>query len=128
MRRLLTQGAISVDSRLGRFVGLAAYEAAGGTVRCDLFSLREDGFMDDAALIRRLAIGTRWQNAARNQCRKRLFTMSNSSGKTGQRVGKMFTTPHRSDEGRHSSGGLIWRDCQPTSCTGPFPPLRTGPH
>ena len=56
VRRLLTQGAVPADSRLGAFVGLAAYEAAGGAVRCDLFSSREEGFMDDAALVRRLAI------------------------------------------------------------------------
>lgn len=56
VRRLLTQRAVSVDSRLGAFVGLAACEAAGGTVRRDLFSTRDEGFMDDAALVRRLAI------------------------------------------------------------------------
>lgn len=56
VRRLLTQGAVPLDSRLGAFVGAAAYEAAGGTVTRDLFSGDEDGFMDDAALVRRLAI------------------------------------------------------------------------
>lgn len=56
VRRLLTQGAVPLDSRLGEFVGVAAYEAAGGTVTRDLFSGDEDGFMDDAALVRRLAI------------------------------------------------------------------------
>ena len=38
------------------FVGAEAYEAAGGTITRDLFSGDEDGFMDDAALVRRLAI------------------------------------------------------------------------
>jgi len=56
VRRLLTQGAVPLDSRFGEFVGAAAYEAAGGTVTRDLFSGDEDGFMDDAALVRRLAI------------------------------------------------------------------------
>jgi ParB family transcriptional regulator, chromosome partitioning protein len=56
MRRLLTQGAVPFDSRLGEFVGAAAYEAAGGMVTRDLFSGDEDGFMDDAPLVRRLAI------------------------------------------------------------------------
>ena len=55
VRRLLTEGAIPLDSRLGAFVGVAAYEAAGGAVTRDLFSGDEDGFMDDAALVRRLA-------------------------------------------------------------------------
>jgi ParB family chromosome partitioning protein len=56
VRRLLTQGAVPLDSRLGAFVGAAAYEAAGGTVTHDLFSGDADGFMDNAALVRRLAI------------------------------------------------------------------------
>ncbi len=57
VRRLLTQAAIPVDSRLGAFVGVAAYEAAGGAVTRDLFSADDDGsFMDDAALVQRLAI------------------------------------------------------------------------
>ena len=56
VRRLLTQSAVPLDSRLGEFVGAAAYQAAGGTVTRDLFSGDEDGFMDDAALVRRLAI------------------------------------------------------------------------
>jgi ParB family transcriptional regulator, chromosome partitioning protein len=45
-----------LDSDLGIFVGAEAYEAAGGTITRDLFSGDDDGFMDDAALVRRLAI------------------------------------------------------------------------
>ena len=56
VRRLLTEGAVPLDSHLGAFVGAAAYEAAGGMVTRDLFSGDEDGFMDDAALVRRLAL------------------------------------------------------------------------
>ena len=56
VRRLLTQGAVPAGSRLGAFVGIAAYEAVDGAVTRDLFSGDEDGFMDDAALVRRLAI------------------------------------------------------------------------
>ncbi len=55
VRRLLTEGAVPLDSHLGTFVGAAAYEAAGGTVTRDLFSGDEEGFMDDAGLVRRLA-------------------------------------------------------------------------
>ena len=55
VRRLLTEGAVPLDSRLGAFVGVAAYEAAGGAVTRDLFSGDDDGFLDDAALVRRLA-------------------------------------------------------------------------
>ena len=56
VRRLLTQTAVPLDSQLGVFVGAAAYEAAGGRITRDLFSGDEEGFMDDAALVRRLAI------------------------------------------------------------------------
>jgi ParB family transcriptional regulator, chromosome partitioning protein len=56
VRRLLTQGAVPLDSRLGNFVGEDAYTGAGGTVTRDLFSGDEDGFLDDAALVRRLAL------------------------------------------------------------------------
>ena len=55
VRRLLTQSAVRLDSDLGAFVGIAAYEAAGGKVTRDLFSGEDEGFMDDAALVRRLA-------------------------------------------------------------------------
>src|SRR6266404_7405335 len=56
VRRLLTETAIALDSDLGMFVGSDAYAAAGGTITRDLFSGDDDGFMDDAALVRRLAI------------------------------------------------------------------------
>ena len=64
VRRLLTQTAVPLDSDLGLFVGSAAYEAAGGTVTRDLFSGDDEGFMDDAALVRRLAIEKLEQKAA----------------------------------------------------------------
>jgi ParB family chromosome partitioning protein len=56
VRRLLTQTAIPLNSDLGRFVGGTTYEAAGGTITRDLFSGDDEGFMDDAALVRRLAL------------------------------------------------------------------------
>jgi ParB family chromosome partitioning protein len=56
VKRLLTESAVPLDSDLGMFVGTEPYEAAGGTVTRDLFSGDDDGFMDDAALVKRLAI------------------------------------------------------------------------
>jgi ParB family chromosome partitioning protein len=56
IRRLLTGSAVPLDSDLGLFVGIEAYEKAGGRVTRDLFSGDDDGFMDDAALVNRLAI------------------------------------------------------------------------
>jgi ParB family transcriptional regulator, chromosome partitioning protein len=56
VRHLLTETAIELDSDLALFVGAEAYKAAGGTITHDLFSADGEGFMDDAALVRRLAI------------------------------------------------------------------------
>ena len=54
LRRKLTAREIpSTDPRV-LFVGLAAYEAAGGTVRRDLFSTRDDAFLADGKLLDRL--------------------------------------------------------------------------
>ena len=56
VKRLLTERAVPLDSDMGMFVGAEAYEAAGGTITRDLFSGDEDGFLNDAALVHRLAI------------------------------------------------------------------------
>jgi ParB family transcriptional regulator, chromosome partitioning protein len=56
VKRLLTERALALDSDIGQFVGAEAYEAAGGSITRDLFSGDDDGFMDDAALVRRRAI------------------------------------------------------------------------
>ncbi len=56
IRRLLTGSAVALDSDLALFVGIDAYEAAGGRVTRDLFSGEDKGFLDDAALVNRLAI------------------------------------------------------------------------
>jgi len=56
IRRALTENEISVREAIVKFVGLAAYEKAGGFVRRDLFAEDEvDGFVTDAELLRRLA-------------------------------------------------------------------------
>jgi ParB family chromosome partitioning protein len=56
VKRLLTEAAVSLDSDMGMFVGAQAYEAAGGTITRDLFSEDDDDFMDDGAVVHRLAI------------------------------------------------------------------------
>ncbi|ABE31176.1 parB-like nuclease domain protein [Paraburkholderia xenovorans LB400] len=57
LRQAITRAEIDVSrSRLVRFVGLAAYETAGGFVRRDLFSDTENaGFIADTELLQRLA-------------------------------------------------------------------------
>jgi ParB family transcriptional regulator, chromosome partitioning protein len=57
LRAALTKAEIDVrDSALAKFVGLDAYEAAGGYVRRDLFSDDENaGYMENAELLHQLA-------------------------------------------------------------------------
>jgi ParB family chromosome partitioning protein len=56
VRRLLTEGRVPADDRRVAFVGLAAYEEAGGGTETDLFA--EDGaaWLTDPALLDRLAM------------------------------------------------------------------------
>jgi ParB family chromosome partitioning protein len=57
IRRLLTEGAVKALDRRAQFVGVEAYEAAGGVVLRDLFQTDDDGgWLQDPALLDRLAI------------------------------------------------------------------------
>ena len=67
IRTAMTSEACSADSRLARFVGLAAYEAAGGTVRRDLFTSMDDLsgiYLDSADLLQTLAMDKLRSHAA----------------------------------------------------------------
>jgi ParB family chromosome partitioning protein len=55
IRDALTEKHIAADSALAQFVGIAAYEAAGGAVLRDLFDDGNSGWFTDAALVNRLA-------------------------------------------------------------------------
>ncbi len=55
IRRQLTESAVRASDRRARFVGLDAYEAAGGTVLRDLFEDDGGGWLQDVALLDRLA-------------------------------------------------------------------------
>jgi ParB family chromosome partitioning protein len=54
IRRLLTESAVRVDDRRALFVGVTAYEAAGGIVMRDLFSDDRGGWLQDPGLLDRL--------------------------------------------------------------------------
>jgi ParB family chromosome partitioning protein len=55
IRAILTKGALEARSdRRAKFVGLDAYEAAGGTLRRDLFGGTDSGYIDDIALLEQL--------------------------------------------------------------------------
>jgi ParB family transcriptional regulator, chromosome partitioning protein len=55
IRRQLTESAVRASDRRARFIGLDAYEAAGGMVLRDLFEDDGGGWLQDVALLDRLA-------------------------------------------------------------------------
>ena len=56
IRRQLTEGAVRAADRRAQFVGLDAYEAAGGAIMRDLFQHDDGGWLQDPALLDRLVI------------------------------------------------------------------------
>lgn len=57
LRQALTNGKVSFSDRLPKFVGIEAYEAAGGRVLRDLFATDASGcYAEDVQLLQRLAI------------------------------------------------------------------------
>jgi ParB family chromosome partitioning protein len=54
IRRVLTESTVKASDKRVRFVGLAAYEAAGGNVLHDLFEEDGGGWLQDIALLERL--------------------------------------------------------------------------
>ncbi|MBR1141542.1 chromosome partitioning protein ParB [Bradyrhizobium denitrificans] len=54
IRRQLTEQTVRAFDRRAQFVGLAAYEAAGGVVLRDLFEADDGGWLQDIALLDRL--------------------------------------------------------------------------
>lgn len=56
IRARLTQEKIRADNRLVRFIGVEAYEVAGGVITRDLFSEGSDLYLDDKPLVMTLAM------------------------------------------------------------------------
>jgi len=54
LRRMLTETSVRATDRRAVFVGIAAYEAAGGVVLRDLFQGDDGGWLEDPALLDRL--------------------------------------------------------------------------
>ncbi|MBG0800433.1 DNA-binding protein [Methylocystis sp. H4A] len=55
IRRMLTEGAVKAGDKRAVFVGVAGYEAAGGVILRDLFQQDHGGWLQDMALLDRLA-------------------------------------------------------------------------
>ena len=54
IRRMLTETTVRASDKRAAFVGIEAYEAAGGTVMRDLFQSDDGGWLQDAGLLDRL--------------------------------------------------------------------------
>ena len=54
IRRMLTESTVRASDKRAAFVGLDAYEAAGGAVMRDLFQLDDGGWLQDVSLLDRL--------------------------------------------------------------------------
>ena len=54
IRRMLTETSVRASDRRAVFVGIEAYEAAGGTILRDLFQGDDGGWLEDPALLDRL--------------------------------------------------------------------------
>ena len=65
LRQALTEHEVSAREPLAKFVGIKAYEKAGGVVRRDLFQQEDEGVMLDSELLRQLAVAE-----ARSPCRE----------------------------------------------------------
>jgi ParB family chromosome partitioning protein len=64
IRKLLTEGQVPATDRRAMFVGIEAYEAAGGVIVRDLFDEAHGGFFSDAELLDRL-VREKLETAAR---------------------------------------------------------------
>ena len=51
IRRMLTEGAVRASDKRAQFIGITAYEEAGGTVLHDLFEPDADGWLQDVGLV-----------------------------------------------------------------------------
>lgn len=56
LRRAITEKEMSASSTLAKFIGVDAYEQAGGQVRRDFFGNDEDAYLADPELAKRLAL------------------------------------------------------------------------
>jgi ParB family chromosome partitioning protein len=54
IKRLLTEGAVRASDKRAQFVGIEAYETAGGVIMLDLFQQDDGGWLQDPVLLDRL--------------------------------------------------------------------------
>jgi len=54
IKRVLTENTIALSDRRVKFVGVKAYEAAGGTILRDMFDTRDSGYIENPEILTRL--------------------------------------------------------------------------
>ena len=64
IKRLLTEGAVRASDKRAQFVGIEAYESAGGVIMRDLFQQDDGGWLQDPVLLDRL-VAERLEREAR---------------------------------------------------------------
>ena len=64
IRRMLTEGAVRASDKRAQFIGLEAYEEAGGVILRDLFQGDDGGWLQDVALVDRLVAARLEREAA----------------------------------------------------------------
>ncbi len=101
VRRHLTEARVSGQSRLARFVGGEAYEAAGGTLTRDLFSDEEGGqsiWFDDPGLLETLALARLEAEAETlRQSWKWIDVMLDMPWQAAQAFGRVYPEPVDAD-------------------------------
>jgi ParB family transcriptional regulator, chromosome partitioning protein len=100
IRAVLTEAHIEGDSKLARFVTLAAYESAGGAVPRDLFDQDNPGWIADPALLNRLAAEKpeREAEAVRAQGWKWVEIMPDLSWDTLRSLDRIHPTPTKAQQ------------------------------
>lgn len=107
IRELITEGEVPVSSALGKFVGVEAYEAAGGQVRRDLFADADQAYLIDRELVERLAMEKLEASAARQRKKGWLWVEPalEFSYSAASRMDRLYDKP--TDEERAIAGVFV---------------------
>ena len=124
IRRMLTEGAVRASDKRAVFIGLEAYEEAGGTILRDLFQADDGGWLQDPGLLDMLvaerlreeadivrAEGWRWVEAAPNFAYGHTYGLRGIVGERHELTDEeeaareMLVTEYAEIEAAHAGGG-----------------------
>lgn len=106
LREALVEGEYGVEGGIGKFVGVEAYEKAGGVVRRDLFGKDEDSFLVDTELVQKLALEKLERTA--EKIRKEGWAWAEARVEFGYEASSKFATIYPSYKGSRE----VWSDDQ----------------